>query len=322
MPEKKGVKEYGWLNFQYRNTGEPIRFPVGTIYGENDGPTLLVLGGMHGSEFAGIEAAIRLFNEVDPKKLKGVLKVGMMYNVPAFENNLGFLVPHDGKNPMGTFPGNRLGTYGEAMAFYFNQEVLSKCDYFVELHGGDIPESLTPFVMHLAGGDPVVDEASRKMAEVYDIQLVVKGGQFSKDNMPHNAFGTAMMRGAPSILAESGQQGILKLEEVEVHLKGLRNILVHLGMLDGKIVKTNKRKFIQNYTAIRSEYVGMWYPCVKLNQPVKTGDVVGHIRDYFGEPVAEIKSKLDGIITVVRTSPAVKVGNVLVEHGIVASEEA
>ena len=171
MPEKKGVKEYGWLNFQYRNTGEPIRFPVGTIYGENDGPTLLVLGGMHGSEFAGIEAAIRLFNEVDPTKLKGVLKVGMMYNVPAFENNLGFLVPHDGKNPMGTFPGSRIGTYGEAMAFYFNQEVLSKCDYFVELHGGDIPESLTPFVMHLSGGDPVVDEKSRKMAEVYDIPL-------------------------------------------------------------------------------------------------------------------------------------------------------
>lgn len=321
MPQKKGLKEHGWLTFQYRNTGEPIRFPVGTIYGEADGPTLLVLGGMHGSEFAGIEAAIRLYNEVDPEKLKGVLKVGMMYNVPAFENNLGFLVPHDGKNPMGTFPGSRIGTYGEAMAFYFNQEVLSKCDYFVELHGGDIPEALTPFVMHLRSGDAEVDEKARCMAEVYNIPLVVKGAQLSKDNPPHNAFGTALMRGAPSILAESGQQGILKMEEVDTHLTGLRNILVHLGMMNGQIVNTVKRKYIENYTAIRSEHVGMWYPVVILNQRVKTGETVGFIRDYFGDPVAEIKAKLDGIVSVIRTSPAVKVGNVLVEHGFVASEE-
>jgi predicted deacylase len=322
MPEKKGVKEHGWLTFKYRNTGEPIRFPVGTVYGETDGPTLLVLGGMHGSEFAGIEAAIRLFNEVDPKNLKGVLKVGMIYNVLAFENNLGFLVPHDGKNPMGTFPGNRLGTYGEAMAFYFNQEVLSKCDYFVELHGGDIPEALTPFVMHLRSDDPEVDEKSRRMAEVYNIPLVVKGAQFSKDNPPHNAFGTAMMRGAPSMLAESGQQGILKMEEVETHLTGLRNVMVHLGMVNGEIVNTVKRKFLENYTAIRSEYAGMWYPIVQLNQRVTTGEVVGYIRDYFGEPVAEIKAKLDGVVSMVRTSPAVKVGNTLIEHGFVASEES
>jgi len=322
MTKTPGKKEHGWLEFTYKPTGEAIRFPVGTVYGVEEGLTLVVLGGMHGSEFCGIEAAIRLFREVEPEKLKGTLKVVMIYNLPAFENNLGFLVPQDGINPGRVFPGDPEGSFSEVMAYHITENVLRTADYFVELHGGDIPEALTPFVMHLRSGDPDVDEKSRKMAEIYNIPLVVKGVQFSKDNPPHNAFGTAMMRGAPSMLAESGQQGILKMEEVETHLTGLRNIMVHLGMMNGEIVNTVKRKFIENYTSIRSEHAGMWYPVVHLNQRVTTGEVVGYIRDYFGEPVAEVRAKLDGIVSMVRTSPAIKVGNTLIEHGFIASEES
>ena len=58
----------------------------------------------------------------------------------------------------------------------------------------------------------------------------------------------------------------------------------------------------------------MWYPAVKITDWVKTDQVVGHIRDYFGNPVAEIKAVSDGIVTVVRTSPSVAVGNVLLEE--------
>ncbi len=65
----------------------------------------------------------------------------------------------------------------------------------------------------------------------------------------------------------------------------------------------------------------MWYPAVKLNETVARGQAVGHIRDYFGQPLAEVKAQVDGIITVIRTSPAVRPGNVLIEHAHVASRE-
>jgi predicted deacylase len=315
------MKEKGWLEFKYRATGEPIRFPVGTVYGVDDGPTLVVLGGMHGSEFAGIEAAIRLFNEVDPTKLKGTLKVGMIYNLPAFVNNLGFLVPHDGKNPMSTFPGTPVGTYGEAMAYFFDQKVLCQADYFVELHGGDIPEALTPFVIHPITGDAEVDKQAKAMAMAYNVPLVFQGKIDDPARPPHSAFGVTAMRGKPAILCESGQQGILKMEEAETHLIGLRNILVHLGMMPGQIVNTVKRTFLDGQPAIRSELVGMWYPAVWLNDEIKEGQVVGHIRDYFGQDIAQIKAPADAIVRVVRTSPAVREGNVLVEYGKVIDRE-
>jgi hypothetical protein len=322
MSQKRSLKEKGWLEFKYRATGEPIRFPVGTVHGTEDGPTLVVLGGMHGSEFSGIEAAIRLFNEVDPARLKGTLMVGMIYNLPAFVNNVGFVVPHDGKNPTSTFPGTPIGTYGDAMAYYLDQEVLSKADYFVELHGGDIPEALTPFTIASITGNEEVDKQIESLAVAYNVPLIVRSPVNDPSDPPHSAFGVTAMRGKPAILAESGQQGILKAEETETHLVGLRNILVHLGMMPGKIVNTVKRTYLDNYTAVRSELEGMWYPAVALNDEIKKGQVVGHIRDYFGQSIAPVKAPGEGLVTAIRTSPATRVGNVLIEYGRVAGRES
>jgi uncharacterized protein len=313
----KGTKEKGWLETKYRNTGELIRFPVGTVTGTQDGPTLVVFGGMHGSEFAGIDAAIKLFQETDPAKLKGTLKVCTIYNLPAFVNNLGFVVPHDGKNPSACFPGTPVGTYGEAMAYFIDQELLSSADYYIELHGGDIPEALTPFTFYGETGNADVDAKSKWMCEVYNIPFIVKSTVDTAVAPTYGAYEMLEARGVPAILCESGQQGILKQEEVATHLTGLRNVMIGLGMIEGQMDRTAKQTYLTDYTAVRSEVNGMWYPSVWMNDMVKKDQVVGVIRDYWGEQIAEVKAKADSIVTVVRTSPAVKPNNVLLEHGTV-----
>jgi predicted deacylase len=320
MATVKGTKEKGWLEFTYRNTGEPIRFPIGTIYGASDGPNLVVLGGMHGCEFCGIEAAIRLFNEIDPARLCGTLKIGTIYNMPAHLNNAGFVVPQDGKNPMSTFPGSPVGTFGEVMAYYFDQEVLSKADYFVELHGGDIPEALTPFNRWVGTGNTEQDEKGKAMTIAYNIPLVVKD-PYEQNLPPNAAYIVTAGRGKPAILCESGQQGILDMQYVEIHLTGLRNILVHLGMLPGTVVNTVKRKFLENYEFIRTDLTGLWYPEMKVGQLVKKDQVVGYIRDVFGQPMLDVKSPIEGVVTCIRTSPNIRPGNVIFELGAIASQE-
>jgi len=75
-------------------------------------------------------------------------------------------------------------------------------------------------------------------------------------------------------------------------------------MLPGQVVNTVKRTFLDNYTAVRSEHVAMWYPDVVLSQEIAKGQVIGHLRDYWGQPVAEVTAPGDGIVTAIRTSPA------------------
>lgn len=322
MQTTKARKEMGWLEYTFAPTGEAIRWPAGTVYGAEEGPTLVVLGGMHGSEFCGIEAAIRLLQEVEPEKLRGTLKVVTIYNLPAFQANLGFLVPQDGINPGRTFPGNPDGSYSQVMAHLMSENVLRTADYYVELHGGDIPEALVPYMNYPVTGNEEVDAKSRALAMVYNIPLVVAGNVTNLPQPVQTAGFRAMaLEGIPSILAESGQQGILDLDDAERHLVGLRNIMIHLGMLDGEIVNTVKRVFSVEHLAIRSECTAMFYPLVKLGDMVTAGQLIGQYRTYFGEPISDVFAPFDSHVTVIRSSPNVAPGNVVFELDRIEGQE-
>ena len=49
--------------------GPDITIPVATIEGQGDGPTVLVVAGVHGSEYTGLEAVRRLHRSLDPEQL-------------------------------------------------------------------------------------------------------------------------------------------------------------------------------------------------------------------------------------------------------------
>ncbi len=314
-----GYRKTETLEFRYLRSGEPMRFPIGTVVGGQDGPTLVVLGGMHGSEFCGIQAAIELFNSVEPGKLRGTLIVATIYNMGAFTNHTGFVVPQDNKSPMSDFPGRQDGSFGEVMAWHFERQVLSRADYFVELHGGDIPEALSPFAVALKTGNAELDGKMERMARAYNVELVIDR-KIRADDKLGAAYRKAALRGVPSILAESGQQGILSAEGTKVHLTGLRNILFELGMMDGKIVDTVKRIRLESHGAVRCDRLGMWYPFVRLNQVVAKDEVVGEIRGYFGELIEEVRSPIDGLVNVIRTSPSASLGNALIELHRIAKD--
>ena len=145
---------------------EDIIFPVAYIEGESEGPTLAIIGGMHGSEFCGIEAPIKLLKDIEANKLKikGKLIITTIYNVPAFRENTAFVVPEDNKNPLRLFPGKEKGSYTEVMNYYFWNEVLQDIDYCIELHGGDIPEKIANCIYVPIVDDKKTDSISKKMA--------------------------------------------------------------------------------------------------------------------------------------------------------------
>lgn len=307
----RGTKKSEILEFTYEKTGETIRFPIGTVYGREDGPTMAVVGGMHGSEFCGIQAAIDLFNTIDPQRLKGTLIIGTIYNMPAFINHAPFLVPNDGKNPMITFPGSLDGTYSEVMAHHFTKNVLCNADYFLELHGGDIPEALVPFVMTMATGNHDVDKKSEEMAKAYNIKYIIRSA--SRANSKFGAaFAKMSLEGVPSLLAEVGQQGILNLDDAKTHLDGIMNVLAMTGMIDYSIKNTADRVYLKDNPTLRSEVAGMWYPFVQLEQRISKDEIIGEIRDYFGNHIADVKSPIDGIVLALRTSPSVGLKEALV----------
>src|SRR5450759_5193573 len=114
-----------------------IRIPITRTEGVADGPTLAVVGGVHGAEYPGIDAVRRLFGEVDENVLSGRLLTIPCLNVPAFYGFTPHVNPVDGENPARRFPGSATGSYTERMVDLAWRKVLVHADYIVDVHGGD-----------------------------------------------------------------------------------------------------------------------------------------------------------------------------------------
>src|SRR4029077_19053684 len=134
--------------------------------------TLFVNGGLHGAEYPAIEAVIRLGKTLDPTSISGTVVLMPVLNLPAFRNRTPFVCPVDNVNPNRVFPGDSRGTYSEQMVHAQVNEFITHSDAYIDLHGGDIPEALVPFVICRGGDDPV-DQKSKEMAIAFALPYVL-----------------------------------------------------------------------------------------------------------------------------------------------------
>ncbi len=294
-------------------TAAAVEMPVIVINGSRSGPTVCITGGVHGAEYPGIEAAIRLSRTLTPEAVRGAVIVVPIVSVPAFQRRAIYVNPMDGVNINRVFPGNPAGTITEVMAAALFREAVSQSDAFIDLHGGDLVEALVPFTIYYQSGNSTVDEASRRMAEVFGIKYIVRsmairGGSYQ----------AAAAMGKPAILTESGAQGILDEPSVQTHVRGVMNVLRHLVVLEGAPETVEPPVHIPQSAWVAAELGGIFYPAVTVGQRVEKGQVVGEFRDWFGEPVGRVESPAAGIVLFLVTSPAINKGDPILSVGVLA----
>ena len=90
-------KETRYLTASTPADGE-IRIPIATATGAAEGPTLVVVAGVHGSEYVGIEATKRLFRWIHAEQLRGTVVTVPCLNLPAFYGLAAHVNPVDGRD--------------------------------------------------------------------------------------------------------------------------------------------------------------------------------------------------------------------------------
>src|SRR5581483_5505572 len=214
--------------------GTTITVPLATITGSRDGPRLAIVGGVHGAEYAGIEAVRRVIGMLDPDTLSGEVAAVPCLNLPAFYGFAAHVNPIDGENPARVFPGSEDGSYTERMVDLAWRNALAAADYIVDVHGGDIEEELVDYSQINLNGDANHDAAAEALALALDMPFFVRR---AAPKEPVTSCGTicqvASAHGIPAALAEAGSHAELEETSVEAHVKGLRNVLYHLEMLPG-----------------------------------------------------------------------------------------
>ncbi len=293
----RGEKRYGVVEFPVQ--GQPYRLPLWLINGEEAGPTLVVTGGVHGSEYASIAAALNLGRSLDPKGLSGRVIVVPVVNLPGFAARSIYVCPLDGKNPNRVFPGDAGGTGTEQMADWVFRNVISQADYFVDLHGGDLIEALMPFTIFFRSGNVEVDERSLEMAKAFGIHYLVSSVN------PGSTIAAASSVGIPAILTESGGQGIWTAEQVADHTNGLHRLMRYLEMIPGSAPEAASFTLLEQFLWARSEHEGFWYPQVAVGEAVYAGQELGCIKDWEGNVLQTGLSPGEGTVLFIVSSLAI-----------------
>src|SRR3954469_273913 len=209
--------------------------PVITVTGTTAGPTLFVTAAVHGGEYPAIEAVIRLGKTLDPNTISGTVILMPVLNLPAFRSRTPFVCPIDNVNPNRVSPGDPNGSYSEQMVHALIEGFVSHADAYIDLHGGDIPEDLVPFVICRTGSgealDPV-DVKSKEMAMAFGLPYVLTVSKPVQVAKGSSSYVGAAERGVPAILAEAGGVGQLQEDAVALLMDGVVRVMRHMGMME------------------------------------------------------------------------------------------
>jgi uncharacterized protein len=293
--------------------------PSVVVRGQQDGPTLAITGGVHAAEYVSIEAVTRLSRWLDPATLKGTLVAVLIVNMPGFFKHSIYINPTDGKDFGALFPGRPDGSDSERVADFLMREFIEGSDAYIDAHCGDMIEALAPFTLWPRVPDETVSQQSHAMAVAFGVERTL--GMDLK-NVPGRSYAEVAARGIPAIVGEVGQQGICDEQFVQIHLRGLQNVMAHLGMIEPLGPAAAPPRELQGLAWTRSSVAGTYHPLVAVGEQVRTGQPTGELHDLFGNTVEQHVSPAEGEVVFLVTALAVAAGGPLIGIGVYDRDQA
>ena len=284
-----------------------LAVPLVELTGSADGPTLTVIAGVHGCEYASMAGVRRWLRTLEGRELRGRVRAVPVLNVTAFAARTPFLVPEDGKNLNRSFPGDPDGTLAERLAWAAFTELIRGSDAYVDAHCGDLVEALQPFALYEAGP---AEERARELATAYGLPYVIRQPAGSGRTVNGTSSSSAAELGIPAITAEAGGCGLVEEHAVALHVAGLDGVLASLGMIAPPVPAPERKRAAPTYLGQflwpRCARGGWWEPAVKPGDTVTSGQVLGTVSSLDGGCVREtVTAPADGVIIFVTSSPAV-----------------
>src|SRR3989454_7480919 len=182
-----------------------LSIPVAVFHGTKPGPVLALVAGSHGTEYTSIIALEKLIGMLNPAQISGTVIIVPLINIQSFEQKVPHLNPIDKKSMNRWYPGKMDGTQTDRASFLITKEVVDKCDHLIDLHGGDLDESLRPYSYWTKIGNEQQDAMSREMVLAFGLDTIIISADRPKDPLTSRYLeNTATTRGKPSITAEAG----------------------------------------------------------------------------------------------------------------------
>jgi predicted deacylase len=264
-----------------------------------------------------------LIGILNPSEIAGTVIIVPLVNIQSFERKVPHINPIDGVSMNRMYPGKPNGTQTERVSYLITKQVVEQCDHLIDLHGGDLDESLRPYSYWTKTGNEVQDKISKEMVLAFGLDHIIISADRPKDsNASRYLENTATTRGKPSITVEAGHAGTVEPDDLQALMNGCLNVMRYLKMLPGTVTPVSHPVWIETIASVMSEQTGIFYPLVRRGTYVERGMKIGYVTDYIGKTIYEATSPSAGIVLYICAVPSMRKGETIANVGIVANPES
>jgi N2-acetyl-L-2,4-diaminobutanoate deacetylase len=308
--DRQGV-HHGFLKLPYSRDDSAwgsVMIPV-TVVANGEGPTALLTGANHGDEYEGPVALQELAVTLQPDQITGRVIILPMMNLPAFAKGTR-CSPIDGLNMNRSFPGRADGSVTQKICHYIATELVPLADIVLDFHSGGRTLDFLPFAAAHILPDKVQEAACMAAMQAFNAPYSVRMLEIDAVGM----FDTEVEnQGKTFVTTELGGAGTATARSVAIARKGIRNLLIHAGIMAGELQvdPTVQLDMPDDTCFVFSHHAGLIDYLVDLGDTVTKGQPIARIwpADRTGVPPVTCHAACSGILTARHVPGLVKVGD-------------
>lgn len=290
--------QHGFLKLPYSRDDSAwgaVMIPV-TVIKRGQGPTALLTGGNHGDEYEGPVALSKLAQRLSAGEVSGRVIIIPFMNTPAFQAGRR-TSPIDKGNLNRSFPGKPDGTVTEKIADYFRRSLLPLADIVLDIHSGGRTLDFLPFAACHVLPDKHQQAQCEAGMQAFNAPYSMRMLELDAGAMYDTA---AEQQGKVFVTTELGGGGSSSARSVAIAERGVRNLLVHAGIVQGEIERrpTVMLDMPDGSCFVASEHDGLLEMCRDLGDQVRKGEVIARIHDIkrTGAAPVEYRAGRDGLL--------------------------
>ncbi|MEP0940794.1 MAG: N(2)-acetyl-L-2,4-diaminobutanoate deacetylase DoeB [Rhizobiaceae bacterium] len=272
-----------------------MRIPI-CVVKNGEGPTALVSGGNHGDEYEGPLTIVDWAANVDLDDVTGRVIAVPFMNYPAFRA-ASRTSPLDGGNMNRIFPGNPVGSVTEKIADYFQNTLLPLAEFVLDYHSGGKTLDFVPLAASHVLDDQEQQARCAAARDAFGAPYSLSMREIDSAGMYDDA---AEAMGKTFVTTELRGGGTNTPQSVDCARQGLRNFLIHAGILDGALRPADSVHLAQpdGDCFHFAEQAGLVEVTEELGAEVRSGQLLARIWSTTGMGAAplEVHANRDGVL--------------------------
>ncbi len=285
------------ITFTETFSGVTIKTPVMVWRGPEPGPVVFVSGAVHGDEINGA-GAIREFilRGEDPLR-RGGLILAPVVNMLGFERHSRYLP--DRRDLNRAFPGSETGSRTARLARAWFSALAERSHFGVDLHTAAVRRTNFPNVRADMG-----HAETARIARAFGCELIV-----NKRGPEGSLRREAVDAGCATIILEAGEVWKVQPSYVDYAMRGIRNVLTELGMIDGDVERPPYQIVVDTTEWVRAQSGGFLHFHVRPGDFVEKGEAIATTTTLFGEDRDALVSPKAGVVLGMTTMPSAAPGD-------------